>query len=118
MSTMAADLLPDLVDLPDTRPVRGSLVGVVNTLREQDRVTATLDDLAELLPGRAPQSTARALREAGWLFGMRTRSVWGFSGSRLGAPRAPGYLELHARMRVRPDTSACLAGKTVAMLHN
>ncbi|MCE2528657.1 MAG: hypothetical protein J4G11_02145 [Acidimicrobiia bacterium] len=37
---------------PDTRPVRGALVGVVNTLREQDRVIATLEDLAELLPGR------------------------------------------------------------------
>jgi len=70
MSTLTADLLPDLVDWPDTRPVRGALVGVVNTLREQDRVIVTLDDLAELLPGRAPQSTARALREAGWLFGM------------------------------------------------
>ncbi|MYC86122.1 MAG: hypothetical protein F4X18_11530 [Acidimicrobiia bacterium] len=96
MSTMTADLLPDLVDTPDTRPVRGPLVGVVNTLREQDRVIVTLGDLAELLPGRAPQSTARALREAGWLFGMRTRGVWGFSGVRLGAPRAPGYLELES----------------------
>lgn len=118
MSTMTADLLPDLVDTPDTRPVRGALVPVVNTLRDEDRVIVTLGDLAELLPGRAPQSTARALREAGWLFPMRTRGVWGFSGSRLGAPRAPGYLELHARMRVRPDTPACIAGKTVAMLHN
>ena len=117
MSTLTADLHPDLVDWPNTRPVRGALVGVVNTLREQDRVIATLEDLAELLPGRAPQSTARALREAGWLFGMRTRGVWGFAGSRLGAPRVPGYLELHARMRVRPDTPACIAGKTVAMLH-
>ncbi|MCY4368476.1 MAG: hypothetical protein OXF41_03425, partial [bacterium] len=116
---LVVELHPDLVDWPDTRPVRGALVGVVNTLREQDqdRVIATLDDLAELLPGRAPQSTARALREAGWLFGMRTRGVWGFAGARLGAPRAPGYLELHARMRVRPDTPACIAGKTVAMLH-
>ena len=117
MSTLTVDLHPDLVDCPYTRPVRGALVGVVNTLREQDRVIATLGDLAELLPGRAPQSTARALREAGWLFPMRTRGVWGFAGSRLGAPRAPGYLELHARMRVRPDTPACIAGKTVAMLH-
>ena len=105
------------MDWPDTRPVRGALVGVVNTLRDQDRVIATLDDLAELLPSRAPQSTARALRVAGWLFGMRTRGVWGFAGSRLGAPRAPGYLELHARMRVRPEAPACIAGKTVAMLH-
>ena len=118
MRAHTAELLPDLVDLPDTRPVRGALVPVVNTLREEDRVIATLGDLAELLPDRAPQSTARALREAGWLFPMRTRGVWGFAGTRLGAPRAPGYLELHARMRVRPDTPACIAGKTVAMLHN
>ena len=118
MSTLTADLHPDLVDWPYTRPVRGALVPVVNTLREQDQVITTLGDLAELLPGRGPQSTARALREAGWLFPMRTRGVWGFSGARLGAPRAPGYLELHARMRVRPDTPACIAGKTVAMLHN
>ena len=117
MSPTAVALHPDLVNWPETRPVRGVLVPVVNTLRERDRVIATLDDLAELLPGRPPQSTARALREAGWLFPMRTRGVWGFSGARLGAPRAPGYLELHARMRVRPDTPACIAGKTVAMLH-
>ena len=75
------------------------------------------DSLATLLPDRVPQSAARALREAGWLFPMRTRGVWGFSGARLGAPRAPGYLELHARMRVRPATPAYIAGKTVAMLH-
>ncbi|MDE0168008.1 MAG: transposase [bacterium] len=117
MSIITAALHPDLVDWPDTQPVRDALVPVVNALREQDRVIATLDDLAELLPGRAPQSTARALREAGWLFRMRTRGVWEFAGSRLGAPRTPGYLELHARMRVRPDTPACIAGKTVAMLH-
>ena len=117
MSTLTADLLPDLVDWPDTRPVRGALVGVVNTLREQDRVLVTLGDLAELLPGRAPQSTARALREAGWLFPMRTRGVWGFSGARLAAPSVAGYLEVHARMLVRPDTPACIAGKTVAMFH-
>ncbi len=65
MSTITAELHPDLVDWPHTRPVRGAFVSVVNALREQDRVIATLDDLAELLPGRAPQSTARALREAG-----------------------------------------------------
>ena len=71
-------------------------------------------------PGRRPEDTgtARALQEAGWLFPMRTRGVWGFSGVPLGAARAPGYLELHARMRVRPDTPACIAGKTVAMLHD
>jgi len=118
MSSLTVELRPDLVDWPHTRPVRGALVPVVNTLREQDRVIATLGDLAELLPDRAPQSTARGLREAGWLFPMRTSGVWGFAGARLGAPRAPGYLELHARMRVRPDTPACIAGKTVAMLHN
>ena len=118
MRTLTADLLPDLVDWPDTRPVRGALVGVVNTLREQDRVIVTLDDLAELLPGLAPQSTARALREAGWLFPMRTSGVWGLSGSRSGARRTLGYLELHARMRVRPHTPACIADKTVAMLRN
>lgn len=118
MSAITADLHPDLVDWPYTRPVRGALVPVVNALRAQDQVITTLDDLAELLPGRAPQSTARALREAGWLFPMRTRGVWGFSGARLAAPSVAGYLELHARMRVRPDTRACIAGKTVAMLHD
>lgn len=117
MSTLTVDLRPDLVDWPDTRPVTGALVSVVNTLREQDRVIATLDDLAELLPGRPPQSTARALREAGWLFPMRPRGVWGFSALRWGAPHVPEYMELHARLRVRPDTPACIAGKPVAMLH-
>ncbi|MDE0171379.1 MAG: hypothetical protein OXS29_18030 [bacterium] len=116
MRAHTAELHPDLVDWPDTQPVRGALVPVVNTLRDQDRVIATLGDLAELLPGRAPESIARALREAGWLFPMRTRGVWGFSGARLAAPSVAGYLELHARMRVRPDTPACIAGKTVAML--
>ena len=113
----AVELHPDLVDFPYTRPVRGALVGVVNALREQDRVIATLDDLAALLPGRSPQSTARALREAGWLFPMRPRGVWGFSALRWGAPHVPEYMVLHARLRVRPDTPACIAGKPVAMLH-
>lgn len=89
----------------------------VNTLWERHEVLVTLGDLAGLVPGRAPGSTARALREAGWLFPMRTRGVWGFSAVRLGA-RAPGYLELHARLRMRPDTPACIAGKTVAMVHD
>ena len=118
MSTLTAQLHPDLVDWPDTRPVKGALVPVINTLREQDRVIATLGDLAELLPGGTPQSTARSLREAGWLFPMRTRGVWGFSALRWGAPHVPEYMELHARLRVRPDTPACIAGKTVAMLHD
>ena len=66
MSTLTADLHPDLVDWPNTRPVRGALVGVVNTLREQDRVIATLEDLAELLPG--PRSAEHRPGVAGgWL---------------------------------------------------
>ena len=117
-NAVAVELRPDLVDCPDTRPVRGALVGVVNALRERDQVVVTLDDLATLLPDRVPQSTARALREAGWVFPMRTRGVWGFSALRWGAPHVPEYMELHARMRVRPDTPACIAGKTVAMLHD
>ena len=117
MSTPTVELRPELVDWPYTRPVTAALVGVVNTLRERDQALVTLGDLAELLPGRAPQSTARALRQAGWLFPMRTRGVWGVSAVLWGAHHVPEFTELHARMLVRPDTPACISGKSVAMLH-
>lgn len=65
VSAAAVALHPDLIDFPHTRPVRGPLAGVVNALRERDLALVTLDDLAMLLPGRAPRSTVRALREAG-----------------------------------------------------
>ena len=117
MCSLAVELRSDLVDWPHTRPVQAALVPVVNTLRERDQVVATLGDLSELLPGRAPESTARALREAGWLFPMRSRGVWGFSAFRWASPHVPEYMELHARLRARPDTPACIAGKSVAMLH-
>ena len=117
MATATAVLHAELVDWPNTRPVRGALAQVVNALRERDMALVTLDDLAGLLPGRAPRSTARALREAGWLFPMRTRGVWGFSAVGLAAPFLGGYWELHARLRMRPDTPACVAGKSVAMFH-
>lgn len=118
MSTATVRLIPELQDWPYTRPVTGALVPVVNSLREQDRVVVTLGDLAELLPRRAPHDIARALRRAGWLYPMRTRGVWGFSAARWGAPHVPEFMELHARLRVRPDTPACIAGKSVAQLHD
>ena len=89
---------------------------MVNTLRERDQVLVTLADLVELLPGRSPQSTARALRQAGWLFSVRTRGVWGYAAARLAAPQVPGFIELEARLLVRPDTPACISGKSVAAL--
>lgn len=67
---------PDLVDLPDTRPVSGTFVGVVNALQERDFALVALDDLDMLLPSRAPRSTARALRERGGCSGIWTRGVW------------------------------------------
>ena len=118
MSNVVAELHPDLVGWPHTRPLRGVFASVVNALRERDLVVVTLDDLSELLGGQAPEGTARALREAGWLFPLRTSGVWGFSAARLAAPQVPGYLELHARLRVAPDTPACISGKSVAMVHH
>lgn len=117
MSIETAGLCPDLVGWPGTRTVRGPLVAVVNALRARDQVVVTLGDLSGLVAGRDPESTARSLVEAGWLFGLRTRGVWGFSGARLGVRLVPGYLELGARLRVRPDTPACISGKPVAMFH-
>ena len=110
MGTVVGELHPDLVDWPDTRPVRGALVPVVNTLREQDRVIATLGDLAELLPRRAPQSTARALREAGWLFpiadprcvGVLRSPSWYSPGAGVcGAPRPDAGTARHPGVQLR-----------------
>ena len=113
MSTTTVELNSEIQDWPDTRPVGGTLVPVLNALRERDQVVVTLDDLAELLPGSVPQSTVRA----GWLSPMRTRGTWRFV-----AGWAPwhlgGFMELHARLRKRPDTPACISGKSVAQLHD
>ena len=116
VSSITVELIPELRDWPYTRPVGGALVPVVNTLRERDQVLVTLADLVELVPGRSPQSTARALRQAGWLFPVRTRGVWGYAAARLAAPQVPGFIELEARLLVRPDTPACISGKSVAAL--
>ena len=83
---------------------------MANALRERDVALVTLDDVGMLLPGRAPRSTVRALREAGWLFGMRTRGVWGFSAASFATPCVGGYWELHARFLMRPDTPGVYRG--------
>ena len=90
MRAHTAELHPDLVNWPATQPVRDALVPVVNTLREQDRVIATLDDLAELLPARSAQSTARALCETGWLFPDADPRCVGLLGSPAGSALGGG----------------------------
>ena len=117
MSTTTFEMHPELADWPKTRPVTDVFVPVLNALRERDQVVVTLGDLAELLPGHVAQHTARTLRRAGWLYPMRTRGAWGFVAS--WAPWHLGeFMELYARLRVRPDTPACIGGKSVAQVRN
>lgn len=44
VTARAVEFHPDLVGWPHTRPVRGALVGVVNTLGEQNEVLVRLGE--------------------------------------------------------------------------
>ena len=103
-----------LPDWPDTRPVPDELVRVVVDLFDSKAQVVTLDDLSGYpLGDRSPEQAAQNLRRAGWIFPLRCRGAWWFA--RAWPPiRTSGFMELRARLRVRPDTPACIGGKSVA----
>ena len=117
MGTATVEMRPEIRNWPATRPVEDVFVPLLNDFCDRDVAVVTLDDLAERVPALAPQETARVLRRAGWLYPMRTRGAWGFVAG--WPPWGVGeFMELHARLRVQPDTPACIAGKSVAQVHN
>ena len=98
--------------------VPGVLKPVVADLDDKRAIVVTLDDLAAYeVDGHTPSEIAQILRRSGWLFPLRCRGAWRFCGFRL-SWETPGYEELRARLRVRPDTQACIAGKSVAQAHS
>ena len=99
-------------------PVGAARVRPDGTLRERDDLVVTLADLADLLPGRAPQSSARALPRGRVAVDSEDPLSRGVLASPPGALPGTGILRVARRMRVRPDTSACLSGRSVAMIHH
>ena len=106
-----------LPDRPFTRPVPDALVPVVSDLAAKHAVVVTLDDLASYkIEGWSPAEVAQVLRRKGWLFPLRCRGAWQFYGYG-GSLRTAGFEELTARLRTRPDTPACIGGRSVAQAH-
>ena len=101
-----------------TRPVPEALVPVVADLSNKRALVVTSDDLAAYgVEGWTPSEIAHTLRRKGWLFPLRCRGAWQFYGMQA-SMRTPGFAELRARLKVRPDTPACVGGKAVAQAHN
>ena len=107
-----------LPDWPFTRPVPDALVPVVADLIAKRVQVVTLDDLASYgVEGWSPSEMAQMLRRKGWTFPLRCRGAWQFY-NMVVSMRTHGFLELRARLRVRPDTPACIGGKSVAQANS
>ena len=112
------DRLPPVPDWPFTRPVPEALVPVVADLIAKRVQVVTLDDLASYrVEGWSPSGMAQMLRRKGWTFPLRCRGAWQFYNMAV-SMRTPGFLELRAWLRVRPDTPVCIGGKSVAQANN
>ena len=98
----------DCLDWPHTQRPPRALEPIVRDIFANDRRVVTLADLDAWATGIPPQRIARLLRERGWLAPMRTRGAWRppiwYTGN------TAGFDELLARLRVRPDTPASIAG--------
>ncbi len=117
IAATAVDLHPKLHDWPLTRPVADLLVPILNDLSERNAQVVTLDDLASYGTGKPPAETARVLRRAGWLHPLRTRGAWWFAAC-WPQQHTAEFLELRARLRVCPDTPACVGGRSVAQIRH
>ena len=105
---------PVLPDRYGTRPVPDELVPVVLDLDSRQDLVVTTDDLASYaVEGWSPSEIAQMLRRKGWLYPLRCRGAWRFYGFG-GSIRTARFSELRARLKVRPDTPACVGGKSVA----
>jgi len=102
---------------PGVGAVPDDLVRVVRDLHSRGAVVVTLDDLVSCGVGRSPAAAARVLRRAGWLRPMRCQGAWEFA-TAWPSYRVAEFGELSARLLVRPDTPACIAGRSVAQVHD
>jgi len=88
------------------------LVAVVDAMVASGARVATVGDLAVWCGGEVAVGRAvRVLREGGWLVPMRARGAW-----RCGVWEfhlTAAFDELLARLRVRPETPAVIAGRSV-----
>ena len=91
------------------------LMPVVEDLIRRREQVITLDELAAHDTGRHPRRAATALLQRGWLRSLPVRGAWGVEIS-LPPPHTGGFEVLRARLRVKPDTPACVGGKSVAQI--
>lgn len=101
-----------------TCPVPDAMVPVVTNLFAKKASVVTLDDLESYgVEGWSPSEMAQVLRRKDWLFPLRCQGAWQFYGYSVSL-RTPGFAELRARLRVRPNTPACIGGRSVAQAHS
>ena len=98
----------DIPSWPGTRRPPEPLVPVVNAIWDSGLRVVTLADLDAYGSGVPPDRAAKVLRERGWLVPLRTRGAW--RPRTWYAGKTPGFDELLARLRTRPDTPAAIAG--------
>ena len=117
MAAAAETLIEELQTMPTTSPPPVDLVPVVNALERSNAQIVTLSDLAAFNTGREPSQVARVLRERGWLQSLPVDGAWRVFTGRPG-PHMASFYTLRARLMTKPDTLACIGGRSAAQVRN
>lgn len=109
------ELLEALDGIPGLSVPPRDLVPVVNDLYRSNEMIVTVDNLARYGMSRSVRQMVRALRDRGWLYSLPVNGAWGVA-TGFPAPHMGDFLILQARLKVQPDTPACIAGRSAAQV--
>ena len=111
------ELLEELQDISDFSAPPRDLAPIVNDLYRRNEEVVTADDLARYGTSRSVRQIVRVLRDSGWLYSLQMNGAWGVA-TGLPAPHTGDFLVLQARLKVQPDTPACIAGRSAAQIRD